>query len=156
MTLRHWWPWDGALWAEDTCARGGDLVDRGGPLAGRDKVQHGVGFAGWWLLLALLPTGLPWFVVRLGLWLKAAIGVEVLEGWRLARWWAMTDPWRRRGWIWSWRSWAWANNQTTIVGEDIPPRPPAFADRPSWRDLVADVAGLVVAGVYVWLLRGTP
>ncbi len=144
--------WEGRFWAEDTFRRGGHVVDRGGILEMRDKVQHLLGGHALWLLLALAPLG---FVARLVWWTVGAVGIEVLEAVRLATWWAATEPWRRRGWTWSWKA-GWANNQTTIVGEDVPPPPPAFADRPSWRDLVADVAGLVPAAVYVWLLRGTP
>lgn len=110
-------------WASDSFARGGTLVDTDRWYAGRDKVQHVIVFAALWLVLAPLPIPEP---LKLAIWETVSCGFEVWEWYRFDRW------VQRFGAITPW---------------------PAFADRPSWRDLIANHAGLVLAQLYVVLIK---
>ena len=94
---------------------GGDLVDAATPFAARDKVQHAAGGA----LLQLLIT--RWWPSSPIGWVWLVLVIAALwESLELVRWLA----WRRRGMIDPW---------------------PMAADRASWRDIVATLAGAAAA-----------
>ena len=91
--------------------------------AGKDKVQHVIAFAGLWLFLSPFPISAP---VALLIWEAVSVGVELVEWYRFDQWvqkFGALTPW------------------------------PAFADRPSWRDLIANHAGLALAVIYLALVR---
>lgn len=111
---------DSSWWAEDGFrgtdgVLGGDLVDAATPFASRDKIQHLVAGALLALLLARWTT--LGAIPVLGAVLVLAAAWEILELIRYRHWQAAggTGPW------------------------------PFAADRMSWRDLVATVAGAVLA-----------
>ena len=107
-------------WAEDGFRGadgilGGDLVDTGTPFAGRDKVQH---LAAGALLALVLARWTPFgALLALGVVLAVSVAWEAVELLRYRHWQAAgaRAPW------------------------------PFAADRMSWRDVVAALAGALLA-----------
>ena len=114
-------------WKWEWRSVGGELVDAGNWYAARDKAQHVAGWLGLWLCLALLPLGV-WARIALCLWVGLA--VEIIEGYRLARY------------------------ERRILDGETPY--PNFADRADAADLVADAIGMALGFIYLTLLRGAP
>lgn len=112
----------------DTFKNGGELVDLGMWYAGRDKMQHAV--SGFVLGAAGRRLGFG-RLQALTLVLIAAIGMEMFEQLRYWRWRAAVVRWYR--------------NKTGIAAlQDAPPRP-LFCDTFSWRDILATLAGALLA-----------
>lgn len=119
----------------DTFRNGGELVDLGTWYAGRDKIQHAI--AGFVLAVVCRRVGFGRLAALVVVLFLACLW-GAFEDFRYRRWRAAIRVWRYTAGL----EWMARYGTTRPLA---PPSRPRFCDEFSWRDIVATLAGALVA-----------